>query len=81
MVRLNDLSSEDLPNLTDARENVGGELSCFSLREMEKNLIFKALKKTNGNRTYAAKVLGISIRTLRNKLNEYKENLSLSGAL
>jgi DNA-binding NtrC family response regulator len=47
----------------------------FSLREMEKNLIFKALEETNGNRTHAAKMLGISIRTLRNKLNEYKDNL------
>jgi len=47
----------------------------FSLREMEKNLIFKALEQTNGNRTHAAKMLGISIRTLRNKLNEYKDSL------
>ncbi|HUU49595.1 MAG TPA: sigma-54 dependent transcriptional regulator [Nitrospinota bacterium] len=45
-----------------------------SLREMEKQLIFKTLDEVGGNRTHAAKVLGISIRTLRNKLNEYKEN-------
>jgi two-component system response regulator FlrC len=32
-----------------------------------------ALEKTQGNRTHAAKILGISIRTLRNKLNEYKQ--------
>jgi DNA-binding NtrC family response regulator len=43
------------------------------LREMERNLISKALEKTQGNRTHAAKILGISIRTLRNKLNEYKQ--------
>ena len=47
----------------------------FSLREMEKNLIFKALEQTSGNRTHAAKMLGISIRTLRNKLNEYEDSL------
>jgi DNA-binding NtrC family response regulator len=46
----------------------------FSLREMEKNMIYKALEKTNGNRTHAADLLGISIRTLRNKLQEYKGN-------
>jgi len=51
----------------------------FSLREMEKNLIFKALEQTNGNRTHAAKMLGISIRTLRNKLNEYKDSLPSLG--
>jgi DNA-binding NtrC family response regulator len=47
----------------------------FSLREMEKNLIFRALEQTNGNRTHAARMLGISIRTLRNKLTEYKDSL------
>lgn len=43
-----------------------------TLREMEKQLIFKTLEEVDGNRTHAAKVLGISIRTLRNKLNEYR---------
>ncbi|CAD7772803.1 Regulatory protein AtoC [Candidatus Methanoperedenaceae archaeon GB50] len=44
-----------------------------SLKEMEKKLIAQALKETEGNRTRAAKILGISVRTLRNKLNEYKD--------
>ena len=43
------------------------------LREMEQKFIRGALEKTQGNRTHAAKILGISIRTLRNKLNEYKQ--------
>jgi len=30
-----------------------------------------ALQKTEGNRTKAAKILGISVRTLRNKIKEY----------
>ncbi len=43
------------------------------LKEMEEKMIFHTLDKTEGNRTHAAKILGISVRTLRNKLNEYKK--------
>jgi len=43
-----------------------------SLRQVEKELILKTLQEVNDNRTHAAKMLGISIRTLRNKLREYK---------
>jgi DNA-binding NtrC family response regulator len=48
-----------------------GEVS--TIAEMEQRMIFDALTKFNGNRTRAAEVLGISIRTLRNKLREYRE--------
>jgi DNA-binding NtrC family response regulator len=44
-----------------------------TVRQMEKTLIFQTLKEVNNNRTHAAELLGISIRTLRNKLHEYKE--------
>jgi DNA-binding NtrC family response regulator len=44
-----------------------------TVREMEKDLILNTLNELNDNRTHAAKMLGISIRTLRNKLNEYRE--------
>ena len=43
------------------------------LQEMEKRLILKSLDQTAGNRTMASKLLGISVRTLRNKLNEYRK--------
>jgi DNA-binding NtrC family response regulator len=46
-----------------------------SLKEMEKKVIFSALDQTDGNRTRAADILGISVRTLRNKLNEYREKM------
>ncbi len=42
-----------------------------TLAELEKRHIFAALARCNDNRTHAAKLLDISIRTLRNKLNEY----------
>ncbi|HUJ76848.1 MAG TPA: sigma-54 dependent transcriptional regulator [bacterium] len=43
----------------------------MSMAEAEEKLIFETLRQYGGNRTQAAKVLSISIRTLRNKLNEY----------
>jgi DNA-binding NtrC family response regulator len=49
--------------------NSGGDF--LTLSEIEKQHILSALKRSKGNRTHAAKMLSISIRTLRNKLNEY----------
>ncbi|HEX16467.1 MAG TPA: sigma-54-dependent Fis family transcriptional regulator [Deltaproteobacteria bacterium] len=46
----------------------------ISLKEMERWLILETLKKVGGNRTQAAKLLGVSVRTIRNKLKEYKIN-------
>src|SRR5205085_2690378 len=43
-----------------------------SVGEMERKLIMTTLEQTNGNRTHAARLLGISLRTLRNKLREYR---------
>ncbi len=50
--------------------NVIGLVGC-TVAEVERDLILETLKYCLGNRTRAAAVLGISIRTLRNKLNDY----------
>jgi two-component system, response regulator FlrC len=42
-----------------------------TVADVEQDLIIDTLKHCLGNRTHAANILGISIRTLRNKLNEY----------
>lgn len=44
-----------------------------SLEEIEKRQIQSTLQKSNGNRTEAAKRLGISVRTLHNKIRQFKE--------
>jgi DNA-binding NtrC family response regulator len=44
-----------------------------TVAEMEQSLILETLTHCLGNRTHAANILGISIRTLRNKLKEYTE--------
>jgi DNA-binding NtrC family response regulator len=51
--------------------NTADDGNLLTLAELEKRHIFAALEKCGGNRTHAAKLLDISIRTLRNKLNEY----------
>ncbi|OFZ21054.1 MAG: hypothetical protein A2X94_06910 [Bdellovibrionales bacterium GWB1_55_8] len=43
-----------------------------TLNDIERNVILQALTYHSGNRTHTAKALGISIRTLRNKLAEYR---------
>lgn len=45
-----------------------------SVADVERELILNTLDHCLGNRTHAANILGISIRTLRNKLNQYKDN-------
>ena len=66
--RLKVVEDEQKPEAEDVRnKNFVGR----TLESVEKELITTTLKSCMGNRTHAANILGISIRTLRNKLKEY----------
>lgn len=63
------LTPEKAVQNTGAVENLVGR----TMADMERDLIINTLEHCLGNRTHAANILGISIRTLRNKLNQYKD--------
>jgi DNA-binding NtrC family response regulator len=65
LINSEDLFLEDVTTKTAVNGN---------LKNMEKELILQTLKDVSGNKTKAAKVLGVSVRTIRNKLNEYGKN-------
>ena len=50
-----------------------GSMVGKTVSEVERGLIIDTLQHCLGNRTHAANILGISIRTLRNKLKQYQE--------
>jgi DNA-binding NtrC family response regulator len=51
-----------------------------TVADVERDLILDTLDHVLGNRTHAANILGISIRTLRNKLNQYSdEGIAVPG--
>ena len=66
--------SDIVPNhAVQSEDSVLGDGAGFpTLGEVEKRLILLALKKTSGNRNEAANLIGINVRTLRNKLKEYQ---------
>ena len=76
----------DSPAAASGSENAAGEAvvppavpvtdasgGVLRLDALEKEAIRAALRQSGANRTQAAALLGISIRTLRNKLQEYRE--------
>ena len=67
-----DLRAADLEDRDSPPPRLGGGLAGLTVREVERQLILETLTRTNNNRTQAARLLGISIRTLRNKLAEYR---------
>ncbi len=49
--------------------------------EMERRLILSTLERMGGNRTRAAEALGVSVRTIRNRLRQYREEAGLHAAV
>lgn len=66
-----------LKQVAGASEDVLRLQPGLSVAEAEKRLIFETLRSTGNNKTKAAELLGISIRTLRNKLHEYGDAQAL----
>jgi len=69
------ISSEENIGLDDdiVLGDSSSEKNSKTIADMERELIIKTLDENDGNRAKAAEVLGITARTLRNKLSEYKE--------
>ncbi|MBX9776078.1 MAG: sigma-54 dependent transcriptional regulator [Xanthobacteraceae bacterium] len=72
--RLDQARNPTVAHATLAAETVTRALVGRTVADVERDLILETLKHCLGNRTHAANILGISIRTLRNKLNEYADN-------
>ncbi|HVG52360.1 MAG TPA: sigma-54 dependent transcriptional regulator [Xanthobacteraceae bacterium] len=74
-MRLDQLrSSPAVMHAAAAAETMTRALVGRTVADVERDLILETLKHCLGNRTHAANILGISIRTLRNKLNEYSDD-------
>ena len=72
-----------LPSVSQDSASEKGEVGNVgkTVAEVERELILDTLKHCLGNRTHAANILGISIRTLCNKLKIYGEKESARGLL
>ena len=69
--RIDQARNPTVAHAAQAAETVTRALVGRTVADVERDLILETLKHCLGNRTHAANILGISIRTLRNKLNEY----------
>jgi DNA-binding NtrC family response regulator len=69
-ITLGEVQLDEEPTATESVAATG--LAGLTVHEVERRLIFDTLRQTNNNRSRAAEMLGISVRTLRNKLAEYR---------
>ena len=75
----NEIKAEEIEFKSHAFQAATVTANITTVAEMEKDLILRTLEKTGNNKTKAADILGISSRTLRNKLNEYSLEISENG--
>jgi len=74
------LSKSDMVGIDDFMIDRCHNLDIITIRgikDVERELILKTLEEVNGNKTQAARLLGVSVRTIRNKLNEYRKNFPI----
>jgi transcriptional regulator with PAS, ATPase and Fis domain len=67
-----DIRPDDLPPLVESPVHVS-EINGRTLADMERHLILHTLREVGGNKTVAAGRLGVTTRTLLNKLNKYRQ--------
>ena len=63
--------SPHTPVSSASRRRLARWLVGSPLRDVERDLVLETLANTHGNRTVSARLLGISLRTVRNKITEY----------
>ena len=68
------MASTDTGMSSAATNNAVAFSHGMTLAEIEKQVILETLKRQNFNRTRAARVLGIGIRTLQRKLKQYRQD-------
>jgi two-component system response regulator AtoC len=68
VIEASEIAIENMENEKEPSSFAG-----MTLSQVEQKLILQTLQLTEQNRTRAAEILGISIRTLRNKINEYRQ--------
>jgi len=65
------ISAPEIPAPAPAPHEIVPLLIGSTVGEIERELVLQTLARCNGNRTRAARVLGLSVRTLRNKIRLY----------
>ena len=63
--------ASEFPALSLAPNKIVPFLIGSTVGEIERELVLQTLARCGGNRTRAARVLGVSVRTLRNKIRQY----------